>query len=591
MGLTATGSWERLLAIYERAVDASDSVERQIQLLEDAVRVAKDLAADSDRAILFMTRLVPLRPHDHTLRSALERLLERGERFRELIALWDSGIEGLSAADEVAKVQVQIATCWLSRLKNAPAAVEVLQKVLEANPADRDALALADLVLGSEDEAPGTRRDALNILRAAFTRENKPIEVARALRASVTFAQGDEREALYREAAGLWLANDVGDEALTDLGELFVLLPEDLELEAEVSALASRLSAQARSLALYERAAVSAKSSRRACELYLRAATLAHHPVGQVDKAIALCERVFVQDTEADLALDAGRALDALLEAQNLHAARLPVLERLSALESDVERKREVRGALARLAHAQGQNARAIATWKTRLEDDVADREALDGLVLLHEQGNDFRALVESLRLRAALREGEGRARDLAKIAQIYAESLGEIEAALSAWSEVHRVAPELLTSLDVRSLLDTAAQAEGERTSRVLSFLGDAYRILFADAERALAYYTRALASDVATDTAQAGLIELLEVEAVRARAAEALAGVFASSKNFRRFALPVTPSVVRRRRCERAGEFAAPGWENLRAAKGRASTGVCAPVRSAERRAEVAG
>ncbi len=63
MGLTATGSWSACSKSDEKAVDATDGLERRIQLLDDAVRVA-DLAHDTDRAIQFMKRLVPLRPSD-----------------------------------------------------------------------------------------------------------------------------------------------------------------------------------------------------------------------------------------------------------------------------------------------------------------------------------------------------------------------------------------------------------------------------------------------------------------------------------------------------------------------------------------------
>ena len=282
-----------------------------------------------------------------------------------------------------------------------------------------------------------------------------------------------------------------------------------------------------------ERAAAQATRSQRAGELRLRAATLAHDPVGDIEKALALCERVFMEDANSGLSLDAGRALDALLEAKNRHAARLPVLERLAKLEEDAERRREVLGALARLAHAQGATERAVATWLKRLEEDPRDKEALDGLVELYESKQDYRALVDVLRKRVELKEGPAAGRDLARIAEVHSESLDEIEAALRAWSELHGAAPELIEKLQVGGLVDRAAAREGQRTARVLCALGDAYRVLLSDSERAHYYYARALASDASLSEAQAGLVALLEVEAVRARAADALAGAYASNDN----------------------------------------------------------
>ncbi|MFT3921222.1 MAG: tetratricopeptide repeat protein [Myxococcales bacterium] len=532
MGLTATGSWERLLEVYEKAVDATDSLERRIQLLDDAVRVAKDLAHDTDRAIVFMKRLVPLRPSDNALRSALERLLERGERWRELIALWDSGTQGASP-ETAARIKVQIASCWLDRLKNAPAALEVLRKVLENGPGHVDALALSERLLGSEDASTGTRREVLDLLRKTFLRGNRPLDVARVVRASLSFAQGQEREQLHREAAKLWLEQGAGSEALSDLGELFVLRPEDEQLASESAELSSKLGEQGRWVGYLERAAQHTSQPVRAAQLRLRAATLAHDPVGDTERAIALCERVFLDDAESGLALDAGRALDALLEANGRHAARLSVLERLARLETDVERRREVLGALARLASTQGAGARAVSTWLKRLEEDPQDREALDGLVELYEGSQDYRALVDVLRRRVALKEGAAGGRDLARIAEVHSEALDEIESALKAWGELHSVAPDLVAALHVGDLLQRAATREGTRTARVLCALGDAYRVLLGEAERALFYYARALASDASLAAAQTGLGALLENDAVRAGAADALAGAYASTEN----------------------------------------------------------
>jgi len=530
MGLTALGRWSSLLDVYDKAVEATDSVERQIQLLDDAVRVAKDVASDADRAISFLERLVPLKPGDPALRSSLEKLLERGGRWRELIALWDSGLSGLGA-EEAARAQVQIASCWLDKLKNAPAALDVMRLLLTSTPLHKEALALTERILGSDDAASGTRRDALQLLRTTFERTQRPLDLARVLRAGFMYAAGDELETLHRDAATLFRSQGLGDEALLELGHLFVLRPDDDELEAEVAALVAELSAHARHVEILSRAADQAGSLRRACELRLRAATIAHHPAGEFERAIALCERVFAEDAEPELALDAGRALDALLEAKNRTEARVIVLERLANLETDKQRKREVLGALAKLAAGRGDNERAVATWRKRLAQDSSDREALDGLVQLYETGKDYPALVEVLRSRAALLGEQPGGRDLARIAEIQAEELFDLEAALATWSELLQRAPSLVPELPIAELLDRSAVREAERGARLLSALADAYRSLLSSSERALHYYGRALAADPTRLTARAGLTALLSEDAVRGRAADLLAGAYASS------------------------------------------------------------
>lgn len=530
MGLTALGQWSSLLDVYARAVDATDSVERQIQLLDDAVRVAKDVASDEKRAIAFLERLVPLKPGDHALRASLERLLERGGRWRELIALWDSGLDGLSASD-AAKAQVQIATCWLDKLKNAPAALDVMRKVLGSVPGHAEALALTERILGSDDAAAGTRRDALVLLRATFERTARPLDLARVLRAGFAYAVGEELEALHRDGATIFRSQGLLDEALLELGHLFVLRPDDEALEAEVGALVGELSAHSRHVDILSRAADQAGSLHRASVLRLRAATIAHNPAGEFERAIALCERVFGEDSEPELALDAGRALDALLEAKNRTEARVLVLERLANLESDKERKREVLGALAKLAAGRGDSDRAIATWRKRLSQDTSDREALDGLVQLYEGLKDYRSLVEVLRARAELLGGAAGGKDLARIAEVQAEALLDLEAALGTWNELSQKVPDLIAELPIAAQLDRSAAREGERGARLLTSLADAYRLLVGKNERALHYYGRALSADPGRAEARAGLSTLLGDDAVRAQAADVLAGAYAST------------------------------------------------------------
>jgi predicted Zn-dependent protease len=532
VGLTAQGEWAKLLDLYTRAVGATDSLERQTRLLNEAVRVARELASDDDRAIAFMKRLLLLRPSDSALRAQLERLLEKNQRYRELIALRDAASQTLSER-EAAQVKVQIAELWLSKLRNPTAALEVLRKVLEVDPAEAAALSLLESILGSEEAALGTRREVMLLLTETFTRSGKTLDAARIMRAGTAFSSGEEREKLLRAAANLHAEKELGSEALLDLGGLLALRPDDEALAKEVAGLVQKLGAHAQHVQILLGAASEAKSKRRAAELSLRAATVAYDPVGDVKLAVSLCERVFADDAERDLALDAGRALDALLEAQNSHDERLPVLTRLSQLEEDPTRKRELLGALARLAALRGKGELAIATWRERLRDDADDREALDGLVSLLEARDEHEQLVEALRMRAQLLGGAAAIRDLSRIAAVYAEKLWDIEAAMRTWRDLHARSPEALTELSIGPLLDRAGQLESDRAARVLSGLGEAYLQFVVDPDRAYRFFARALLADPALLSARAGLLSLLEVDETRAPAAEALATAYATTSD----------------------------------------------------------
>ena len=114
--------WDQMLALYDRALDASQAIDddlRTIQLLEEAAQVAKDVANQPDKAISYLQKLVPLKPGDVQLESSLERLLERHERWADLIALWEAQLEGQSA-EEREQNRLRIAHCTICKTGSKP---------------------------------------------------------------------------------------------------------------------------------------------------------------------------------------------------------------------------------------------------------------------------------------------------------------------------------------------------------------------------------------------------------------------------------------------------------------------------------------
>src|SRR5262249_36922144 len=96
---TVAERWADVLGLYDRAIDASTDKGRRARLLREAAQLAKDVANQPDKAIGYYQRLLPLAPEDVQISQSLERLLERHERWAELIVLWESRLETLSKRD------------------------------------------------------------------------------------------------------------------------------------------------------------------------------------------------------------------------------------------------------------------------------------------------------------------------------------------------------------------------------------------------------------------------------------------------------------------------------------------------------------
>jgi tetratricopeptide (TPR) repeat protein len=531
LGLTAAGRWDVLLDVYNDAADATDSLERKARLLDEAVRVAKDLARDDARAITLLDKLAQLRPRDAPVRSALERLLERNGRHRDLIALWDR-VAQVVPPDEAVRLHVQSAELWFEKIHNGRAALELVRRVLAGAPQQADALAIAERVLAFEDAAVATRKSARDLLADAYGRAGRPLDVARVLRIGATFAPTAELPELLRRAADLSVEGGDRAAALDDLGRLLALQTDDEKLADETEELARELGAETRLVEYLDSAAQAAGLPRTAAKLRLRAGLVAEQGK-DFARASVLFDRVFREEGELELALQAGRALTRALAALGQHDQRTQALERLAALTPNADERRDALSMLSSLSTEQGDHGRAVRTLEERLRDDPTDRDALDALVRLHEEAGDHAELADVLGRRAKVLGPTDGAADLGRVAELCATVLADLPRALENWEEIARDAPDALPNLPIEGLLGAASKNECERSAALLAAVGHAYVRYLDQPEQALPFFERALAQLPGQASARLGLDGLLALESVRARAAEVLACAFAKTQD----------------------------------------------------------
>lgn len=527
VSLTGAGNWERLLHVYDVALAGTDSLERRAELLDEAAKVAKDLGDDDARALALLQALLALRPRDAAVRAQVEKLLERTGRFHELVL--SLGRNDEHGAPPSVEVETRIATLWLNELRSAPRALEIASRLLEADSSNDIALGLAESIFQSDAAPLRTRQAAVTLLSELYDKLDRPLDKTRVVRASTALYEGAEREQRHREAARL-LRDREPAEALVELAEAFVRSPADDSLLRELEEHATRAGLESAYNDTLERAALRAETPLRRYQLTLRAAALRQR-AGQGERAVELYRSVLSQDDARAAALEAGRALDAIFEAEGESRSRIAVLARLAELEGVPEVRRELLGSLARVALSLGEKDQALFAYRQRLEAHPRDQEALDGLVELYEERKEYEPLIATLRQRASTLGGRLAARDFGRIGQIYAEELLDLDKALAALDELHEASPELAGEMSIGELLERSARREVADTARLSTALGEAYRKWLSDAERALGHYARALSANPELESARAGLTLLLEDESVRTRAADVLASAYASS------------------------------------------------------------
>lgn len=538
---TVAERWDDVLSLYDRAIEqsANDKTRRK-RWLREAAQLAKDVANQPEKAIHYYQQLLPLVPDDAQVNTGLERLLERHERWADLIALWEGRLEGQSKKDRE-RSRARIAACWLDNLgdpQNALAAVKPL--LLEADD-DRESTALLERIIEAPKATPGVRAASLDLLRSHYDTTQRPREVIRILEKIIGIDPANTRE--LREEAGQRLA-DLGDipAAMDHYAALLAIAPESTVTEEKLRNLAEQGGHHER----YANGVANAARSgtidpTRKVQLLAEAARTRLDRMQDTQGAIGLLvEASGVSGASEHEQLVVSRRLAALYAQTEQPRERLAVLERQAHLEANDAARAAILSEAAKLAESLGDTDRALSLWERRVDSDPSDVSALDARIAILESQQRWDDLVQSLEARAAKAPTSNQKRaDLVRVAQIHHQQRDDRDAAIATWQRVvadNRDDEEGITALadllaeasrwrEMADLLEGASGRATQRTVGRLVRLGDALRQHLAEPTRALAAYRNAIAIDPSSKEARAGLTALLDDKTTRSAAADALA------------------------------------------------------------------
>lgn len=527
--------WEELFALYDRALArAEDRSERTI-LLEEAVEAAKNLASDTERTMGYLEQLLPLKKDART-RSALERLYEKHGRFRPLIDLLAAQLGELDR-EAAQRMRGRIAGLWLDGVGDPEEAFEVVAQMLQLEPGRAEGIGLLEKLLEmtrgkAGAERPQARGKAAALLEERYRQEGRAQDLVRVLEVSLEAPSSAPETARRLREIGVLRRDSLNElpAALEAFAALFEIDPS-AENRSELTALAEKLTRFDRLAEALAAAASKSESRAESLRLLTDAAATYRDHLGDTAKAIELHGAILsLAEGDKEALRVALRELNSLLLKAGRPAERCDVLERLAGVESDAAARREALGEAARIAWSDlGDADRAIAAYKARLADDEADLEALDGMASALEQTSRWAELVTVLERRAAVKidalQAAGARMDLVRAARILDEQLGDVDAAIAAWTAVReKLGPDAesgdaLAGLlerrerwgDLVELLEIEAKLAGskEREGELRRRLGDVHRDRTQQWDRAIGSY--ALGAAAGSEAALEGLEVLL--------------------------------------------------------------------------------
>jgi tetratricopeptide (TPR) repeat protein len=537
--LTVAERWDDVLKLYDKAIDSNKDKSRRVRLLREAAQLAKDVANQPERAIGYYQQLLQHTPDDAQVNSGLERLLERHERWADLISLWEGRIEGQSKKDRE-RSRARIAACWLDNLGDPGNALGAAKLLLVEAEDDKDALALLERIIEAKQATTGVRAAALDLLRSHYDGTSRPREVVRVLEKIIGLDPQNTND--LRDEAGSRLA-DLGDlaAAMDHYSALLQLAPESASTEEKLRTLAEQGGQHERYAAGLTNAAHASQDATRKVQLLAESARTRLDRLNETDKAIALLvEASDVSGAAEQEQLGVARRLAALYAQTNQPKERLAVLERQAHLEGNDVARASILSEAAKLAESLGDADRALQLWERRVDSDPSDLSALDARISILESQLRWDDLVAALESRAAKAPTLNQKRaDLVRVAQIHHQQRTDLDAAIATWQRVvadNKDDEEGISSLadllaetnrwkEMADLLEGASGRATQRTVGRLVRLGGALREHLNEPARALAAYRNAIAIDASSKEARAGLTALLDVQTTRAAAADALA------------------------------------------------------------------
>ena len=545
---TQNERWADLLRLYDRALIAVKDPQRRIKLLREAAQLAKDVANQPEKAIGYQQRLLPLTPDDVQLQTSLERMLERHERWADLIALWESRLDRQGKVERE-KSRARIAAVQLDNLKDSARALATARVMLAGAEDDREGTALLERIIEAAHTHTKEREGALDLLRGHYDATSRPREVIRVLERVIAIDPASSRA--LREEAGARLSELDDDGAAMDhYAALLALTPDSSVTQEKLRQLAQRSNNYARYADGVAAAAQHAETAGRKVELLAEAARTRLDLLDDAAGAIELYQQALgLEGAGAKEQLQVCRRLSELYSRVDRPRERFEILTRLAELELAPATRKAVIGDAARLAETLGEHDRALALWQQRIDADPGDLAALDSLITLLESAQRWPALIAALELRAGKHVSPAQQRaDLTRVAVVAREQLHDHERAIAAWQRVSTqfgddaetvgALSELLADAgrwrELAELLERTSSKDVARTTARLNRLGDALGQHLREPARALAAYRAALAIDPVNPSARTGLEALLAEPAQRLAAADALSASYREQQDW---------------------------------------------------------
>lgn len=501
--------WTELSQVRQAEFDQAPALDRP-RLAAALARMAEDKLGDVDTAIRYHA-LAAQTAHATDSHRDLTRLLERAERWPELVTALERELAGMPASAKDAQIAtlLRIGELREQRLGKPVEAAAAYEAVLERNPHHVPSLEALERLY----ERAGRDKDLLRVLE---TRAESTIDKL-------------ERGQLYVRISTVKQARGDIDGAITAFTAAFVADPGNREVFTALEKLCYKHERWPAAMNLYQAAIdlIEAGQSRayRLSDLYARRGQVQLQYLGESDAAAASYAKVVEIDPENDTSV---KFLESIYSQKNDWSGLITIYEKRAGLIRDDERRLEALRRAARVAAAKMRDfAEAARLYQQVLDAEPSDAEALDALERWYDRNQDWAKLVEVLRKRLATAPaGDAATGILKRIAQISEDGLRDEGKATENYQRILEIAPANKDALEALGRIYESTEQWAEfvdvtrrqirvTTDRNLKALlyfkcGSVMEAKFGKEEDAIRYYDAAIKTSPSCLPAVHGLRDL---------------------------------------------------------------------------------
>lgn len=348
----------------------------------------------------------------------------------------------LEDREEAAKALYQVADLLRGAANKPDAAGAVLEKVLEIDPANRDAY---DQALKQYEKVKDWRAYAAvmdRFLHNLVTDEEKVTALRELARV--------QEEKLGQK-----------DVAFARLCRALELQPSDVEMRKDVERLAAETGSWEEMALVYESVADNLPRGPLAEKLYQVLARVHDEQLDDVEAAVAALKKILEFDPINEAALE---SLAQTWARRNMNQEYVEALEQQLEATSTVEKRKDILRELARVQSEKLGDPRAGATSLLRALEIEPDAQTLKLLVALYRSEKDFTSVASALlRLRDITHAPDERAKVQVEVAQVYEHDLKDDEAAIEGYRQALEFDPANGEALDALERLYTRVDRPSE--------------------------------------------------------------------------------------------------------------------------------